>query len=279
MLAPAQLGRIHGARLRGTRYIIGTPLTEPVGRSLFLYGTYEPLATEVFAALLGEDDIAVDVGAHYGDFTLVGSFMVGQRGRVLTFEPQPEMKTVLERNLTRNAIANVDVFALALSDFRGSAPLFCSRDQRHTASASLSADHAGQAFDFLVTPVERLDDLIPHEDMKRVAAMKIDVEGEEGRVLLGALATLARSGAALILEVNDLREGPHGVSCPAFDVLRELHYTVFGMVAKPHGFVLEKIPFGSDPQPYCEPWLALNVVAIKAGSIAEDRLQSAGRFA
>jgi FkbM family methyltransferase len=42
---------------------------------------------------------AIDVGAHYGVFTLLMAAKCGQRGRVIAFEPDPNVQDILPRNV------------------------------------------------------------------------------------------------------------------------------------------------------------------------------------
>src|SRR5579863_7387210 len=56
---------------------------------LWANGVYEPWTTEVLTKELKEGDVFVDVGANIGFFTLLASKLVGEKGRVYAFEPNP----------------------------------------------------------------------------------------------------------------------------------------------------------------------------------------------
>ncbi len=64
-------------------------------------------------------DIFIDVGAAYGYYTLKASRLIGKRGLILAFEPDPVMYRVLKANLTINNVNNVKSFQEALGDFNG----------------------------------------------------------------------------------------------------------------------------------------------------------------
>lgn len=277
--APKRLERPHRSTLFGTDYVFSAPLTESVGRSLFLYGVYEPVATDVFASLLRPDDVAIDVGAHYGDFTLVAAAKVGPEGAVYAFEPQDDIRTILVRNLADNRIRQVVVAEHALADYDGTAALYTAADPIHTGGASLSAEHVGQSQSFTPVRVRRLDDVIPAPVRARVTAIKIDVEGAEAAVLRGAGDLLSEARPAVLFEVNGLPCGTDAHDSESMTVLREFGYELFGMVRdEMTRFRLEPVARGQDPMPYSEPWLALNLLAVAPGSPVDARLRAAGHL-
>ncbi len=63
---------------------------------------------------LKNDDSFVDVGAHYGYFTLLGSKLVGNNGKVYSFEASPTTYRILNENTHQKS--NINAFNLAVSD-------------------------------------------------------------------------------------------------------------------------------------------------------------------
>ena len=275
--APSRLDRLHRSRLRTTDYVFLAPLAESVGRSLFLYGVYEPLATAAFSALLAEGDVAIDVGAHYGDFTLAAAFKVGTPGMVLAFEPQPAVRSILTRNVELNGLSQVRVLDHALADYDGTAALYTAADPIHTGGASLSPEHVGQSERYIDVVVRRLDEAVDRAAHRRVAAIKIDVEGAEAAVLRGATAVLQAARPAILFEVNGLPV--EGTESESMSLLRDGGYDLFGIVADPErGFRLVRVPPGADPRPFREAWLALNLLGVSPGSTTEARLAARGHL-
>ena len=278
-VAPKRLTTLHRSRLRFTPYVFDAPLSESVGRSLFLYGVYEPLATDVFSSLLAPGDSAIDVGAHYGDFTLVAAAKVGTSGSVLAFEPQDEVRAVLENNVRINGIRQVRVFPDALGDRTGEARLYTASNVLHTGGASLSAAHVGQSDRYAVVPVRRLDDVVPDATRSAFRAIKIDVEGAEAAVLRGASTLIDRSQPAVLFEANNLFRNNAGFDSEAFSVLRDHGYVLYGMRPdSKHRFIVEPLDPTRDPTEFREPWLALNLLAVVPGSPCHNRLSSAGHL-
>lgn len=271
--APPVLRRPHRSRLLGTPFRVRAPIDESVGRSLFLFGVYEPVASRLFARLLRPGDVAVDVGAHYGDYCLLAAHTVGARGVVYAFEPQSDIRGLLESNLAANKVTNTRVLPFALADSDGHANLYHHVEPTYTGGASLLRGQAGQAGDYESVDVRRLDSVVDRADMGRVAAVKIDVEGAEADVLRGAAAVLGASRPAVIFEVNGLVDAAGGPTCAAFDVLAHAGYDLYGMVDKGRRQAgLVRLEPGADPLPYREPWLALNLLALHPDSAARMRV-------
>lgn len=81
------------------------------------------LALEKF---LRPGDVAVDVGAHIGYFTLIMSKLVGENGSVFAFEPEPLNFALLSKNVAANNIKNAFLLRKALSEKSGRINLYIS---------------------------------------------------------------------------------------------------------------------------------------------------------
>lgn len=144
---------------------------------------------------LGPGDTFLDVGCHYGIFSVFASKLVGPAGRVIAVEPHPESLQVLRKNLAANHCENVEVLNVAFSDTTGPLALsyneYCAGPQR--ASDPASAVHTTQG--------------IAGDEALRSApvpmAVKIDVEGHEFAVLFGLKQTLSNGACRkLCLEIH-----------------------------------------------------------------------------
>ena len=68
-------------------------------REVCFTGMYEPQETLLAQQLLRRGMTVVDVGANWGYFTLLAAHLVGNRGRVLSLEPDPRMFRLLQQNV------------------------------------------------------------------------------------------------------------------------------------------------------------------------------------
>ncbi len=74
-------------------------LPEPISIAIFEHGHIEPDVTAALLQHLHEGDVFFDVGAHVGYFTLLASRLVGASGQVVSFEPTPSSRSLLQRNV------------------------------------------------------------------------------------------------------------------------------------------------------------------------------------
>jgi len=173
------------------------PQWRGVAKLIFAFREYYEPELKLLAQWLSPGAVFVDVGAAFGIYALVGAKLVGPEGTVLAFEPAAATFEVLERNLRLNGAANVRAFRVALADFRGETPLRHEADPSRNALAPTGAPYAGET-----VRVCRLDDVVSGLGLRRLDAVKLDVEGSEELVLAGAVRALKAWRPVVIFEVN-----------------------------------------------------------------------------
>ena len=95
-----------------------TDLNIPYERMIYLRKEEYPELLYL-RSLLGKGDVFVDVGSNVGIWSLSASAVVGSRGHVFSFEPNPTTFKKLLRNLDRNHITNVTPIQAAVSSSGG----------------------------------------------------------------------------------------------------------------------------------------------------------------
>lgn len=156
--------------------------------SLARLGCFEPFQTELVANEVRPGDVAVDLGAHVGYYTLLLARLVGPAGRVYAFEPDPDNFARLRHNVALNGYANVELFNCAVGDRAGRVRLY--------RSASNAGDHrlAPAAEDRAGVDVEVVTvDAALGGRAGGVDFVKVDVQGSEGAALEGMAGVLGRS--------------------------------------------------------------------------------------
>jgi hypothetical protein len=89
---------------------------------LLLDGFWEWWITEFVCRNLERGEVALDVGACYGYYTMVFADLVGAEGRVYAFEPNPTAHALLARNIALNGLApHVTAHAVAVAEGGGRA--------------------------------------------------------------------------------------------------------------------------------------------------------------
>ena len=161
---------------------------------------------EVLGEVHPEGLEVVDAGAYVGDLTIP---MARLTQKVYAFEPQKEVREVLERNLVRNNITNVEVFPYALGHVNS--PVSFNTGEC-PGSTQMRMDGRGRELGEMRT----LDSFGISPQF-----IKADVEGMEVFLLAGARETLQRSAPLLFYE-RDTVVIPGML--PWEDVLRRLGY-------------------------------------------------------
>jgi FkbM family methyltransferase len=164
-------------------------------------GRWEPEIWDAISSRLSQGAIFFDVGAHIGYDSLKASVMVGDRGRVVAFEPNPNTLLQLRSNIEASAARNVVVQPIACTDTETTLTLFDATLGGNSGSSSLSRENAGPMTRPYTVRGRPIDHVVMELGVQRLDVLKADVEGAELIVLRGATKTLQRFHPKLILEV------------------------------------------------------------------------------
>ncbi|HEV8229082.1 MAG TPA: FkbM family methyltransferase [Candidatus Limnocylindria bacterium] len=159
---------------------------------LSLRGGYSPLQTSVVKEHVGPGDTVVDVGAHIGYYTLIFARLVGAKGRVFAFEPDPENFALLGKNVRLNGYTNVVIEPKAVSSRTEASRLFV--DPGTANRRMFFPDESGRS---VAIDAVRLDDYFGPD--QRVDFLKIDIEGFEVAALEGMSRLIARNPGLKIM--------------------------------------------------------------------------------
>jgi FkbM family methyltransferase len=163
------------------------------GKAFLIKG--EPEVREL-PGLVEKGSIALDVGAHIGEYTYALAQLVGTGGRVIAVEPIPPLARFIERACQRLHLP-VTVYNCALSNTGGEANLFLPGNR--TGFATLESRGAqGQSYR---VPLRTLDQIC-RGLTGRISFLKVDVEGHELKVFEGAVETLNRHRPNLLVEIE-----------------------------------------------------------------------------
>ena len=163
-----------------------------------LVDIYEELVISGALEASGSQTI-VDIGANVGQFSAAVKLLC-PKSSVIAFEPDPDVFELLQNNLA--CLPSVQVRCLALGSTSVQLPLY-----RHKMSIFSSLRPTIPVYDMDNTvdvEVWRLDDVFSSDNMN-IDLLKIDVEGFELEVLVGAVKTLANT-RYLLVEIGLERE-------------------------------------------------------------------------
>ena len=162
-------------------------------------GSHQKKDIELLYSFLKPEDVVVDIGAHIGTFSIPLSRFVRE---VYAIEPIPETFSLLQKNLEENKITNVRAIHSAVSDKEET---LVAEETPNRAGTTLFSSREGRGMS-----AKPLDKLIPTD--KKIALIKIDVEGMELPALLGARKIIRRDKPLIFLEINTPALTRHAVS-------------------------------------------------------------------
>lgn len=197
-----------------------------IGRAIVGDGLHERELLEALELTLltrepaWRDAVALDVGANIGNHTLFFSRFFA---RIISFEPNPLTVHLLHANVMANGVSNVTIIEAGLSDSNGNLPFVMS--EGNLGEARIVAP--GTAASAGTIPLRIGDEVVAEQEIgeKRVAFIKIDVEGHELPALRGLAGTLSRYQPVVAFESN-FAHGDGG-GAVVVDYLKSCGYTDF----------------------------------------------------
>ena len=147
---------------------------------------------EFYKDIIKEGMIIFDVGANIGQFSMLFSELVGQEGEVHCFEASSQTFQRLESKCNKSRFNNLFLNHLAVSDQLGIVQLFV-YDEEHSGWNTL-ANRPLHDYGIQVEPLDTeevkavtIDTYCQQHGINKIDLLKIDVEGAEYQVLLGAV--------------------------------------------------------------------------------------------
>lgn len=170
----------------------------------YYFGTHELHVQSILSKVIRPGMRVCNIGAHIGFFTLILSRLVGPWGRVIAFEPNPEVRKRLVEHLSLNGLnGQVWVEDYALGDFDGEARFSLSLSNTQGRFEDLPHVKDGSVIN---VHCKRLDKYV-EEGGTVPAFVLMDVEHAEGRVLRGMSKTMETYRPLIVLETH----GPEAI--------------------------------------------------------------------
>jgi FkbM family methyltransferase len=162
---------------------------------------YELPTRNLIERTLRSGDLFVDVGAHWGFFTLQAATHPAGKIDVISFEPEPINAFVLSENVLKNKLADVvTVISAACGNTYGFASLVTASTMGHSIRgvALQASAPRGQTKWVPVVPLDAAIAQLRRRSEQQVI-LKIDAEGYEPEIVEGAKSTIKEGRIKLII--------------------------------------------------------------------------------
>jgi len=170
---------------------------DAVALKLYWNGSYEQTTLKTWAALAKKCELALDIGAHTGIYTLAAKASNPDIS-VVAFEPSPANFYRLNLNLRANQIGTQNAFQKAVWSNAGQARF----SMLSNADILPTGGMVGVAKGANVITVEAiaLDEFLPAEFWPRVGMIKLDLEGCEAEAIAGMLRVIEATKPVIFFE-------------------------------------------------------------------------------
>lgn len=148
---------------------------------------------------LTKSDIILDLGAHFGVFTVKAATEVGDEGRVIAIEPEKDNLALLQKNIEANSLKNVMVVPKGVWNKRDKMKLYLANGVH--VGHSLVSDRV-ERDKFIEIEVDTLDNILEELGITRVDFIKMDIEGAEIEALKGMSKTLKTIAGKLAIATD-----------------------------------------------------------------------------
>lgn len=138
----------------------------------------------------------LDIGANVGKYSVIMGNKLRGVGKVFSFEPELSNLNSLKKNIELNKLNNVSIVPMACSKERGRLEFYI--DKNNSGGHSLVKKTNQKIF----VETDKLDSIVKSNKITEIKLIKIDVEGAEMDVLLGAKKILKKYKPKIIFETD-----------------------------------------------------------------------------
>jgi FkbM family methyltransferase len=175
--------------------------------------------------LLKKNDVIFDIGANNGYTSLAFSQEIGENGKIFSFEPDNINYNRAKKNIELNNVKNINLLKFGIGSKTEKLKLF-NIDEYNLGMNRILKDESNSKYQEI--EVISIDDFINSNSIDKINLIKIDVEGFEKEVLLGAINTINHFKPIIFIEINNEYLKEQNTS--AFEIyhfLKSLNYSIF----------------------------------------------------
>jgi len=145
-----------------------------------IVGRWEPESQLLFTHIIKKGSVVYDLGANNGIHSMLFSKLVGDNGKVFSFEPLPSNCAEIENNASLNRIKNLQIVQAAVSNESGETTFHLGLHDKQGSLVGIGRESGNDIKVSLITLDEFIEKGNPAPDF-----LKIDIEGAESLALQG----------------------------------------------------------------------------------------------
>lgn len=213
-------------KYNGLKFLLNTH--EYIGWNIFFLGEYEPETNLILEEFIKPDMIVIEAGANNGSESVLIGRLIDSDGHLYAFEPFETISRKLKINLLLNQMEKkVTIESFALGSDTETVEFYL---------PSKNASNQGEASKFKFKSFSdsirvkqiTLDDWVIQNKIKKVDFIKMDVQGAELDILVGAKNVLQSMKPVIYLEADEIQTSNSKTSLKdIFQVLSINHYDVY----------------------------------------------------
>ncbi len=156
---------------------------------------WEPHLQNALHQLIKPQDKVLVLGAHIGYHTLLISRLVGEDGKVLIFEPNPNTLKILRANIALNDIHNTILYPKAA--FSENTTLSFVIPKKDSGQSHVKRPKDEQSSDLITVEAVKIDSL---KEIDSIDVLQMDVEGVEDKAIYGATKLIDNSPNLIVFQ-------------------------------------------------------------------------------
>ena len=179
---------------------------EGISTELQIYQSHEPLTTHLMIKELKQDMICLDLGSNIGYYAVIESNIIGQSGKIFAIEPSPVNFPILKINLENQKKNNFSAHNIAIGD-KNEDMEFIISSKSNWSKIRMNNEKINPEDKIIKIPVKTLDLFVQENDIKKIDILRMDVEGFEYNIILGANEILEKFKPKIFVEIHKMYLG------------------------------------------------------------------------
>lgn len=195
--------------------------------------------TDILLELVRNSKVFFDIGANIGYYTMI-SKKSNPELDIYSFEPSNGPFYFLEKNIELNQFLGIKASKLAVGDqnciidfYEDINPKYKYQKYHVSGTGNTSNTWSSEKMNKYSIDCIKIDDFIFKEKIKTIDLMKIDTEGTEDKVLLGAMSSIIKFQPIIICEVL-----PNKIEAEIFKIIKGIDYLIFQHIEDQNKLIL-----------------------------------------